>query len=280
MIRLTGTRTRGPRGREWARSIEVVALLLLATPFPRAAAEAADIAAFYRVTWAGLPAGEIRLSFHQNGSDYRDDIAIASQGLAHWLTKFRADAFAEGRLAIEGTALPSRYDARYDLRKRHDSRVTLQYVERDGGLIAERGAADTSRKPPLAEPYRRNTLDPLSALAVVRHELRLNRVADRQSVVPAFDGARRFDIAVTRHRLELAGPFDPAAAHAPSHRRLQRGSGRGRRCDSAPRPVDIAFTDDDALLPVSLKVSIGYLPLEVRLDHVCDSFQTCARGAR
>ncbi len=280
MIRLTGTRTRGPRGREWARSIGVVALLLLATPFPRAAAEAADIAAFYRVTWAGLPAGEIRLSFHQNGSDYRDDIAIASQGLAHWLTKFRADAFAEGRLAIEGTALPSRYDARYDLRKRHDSRVTLQYVERDGGLIAERGAADTSRKPPLAEPYRRNTLDPLSALAVVRHELRLNRVADRQSVVPAFDGARRFDIAVTviasssqDHLIRLRLTLHPIAG-------FKGEAGEDGDADSAPRPVDIAFTDDDALLPVSLKVSIGYLPLEVRLDHVCDSFQTCARGAR
>jgi len=247
-------------------------------PFLAIAAEADEIAAAYRASWAGLPAGEIRLSFHRSGSDYRDEIEVASKGLPRLLTKFRADAFAEGRLAIEGTAMPSQYDARYDLRKRRNSRINLRYVEHDDGLIAERDAADTSRKPPLAESFRRNALDPLSALAVIRHELQVHRATNRQFILPVFDGARRFDVAVNvissstkDHLIRLRLTLHPIAG-------FKGESSEDEDPDSAPRPVDVALTDDEALLPVSLRVSIWYLPLEVRLDHLCDSFEKCANG--
>jgi hypothetical protein len=262
------------------RVIDVIALLLLMTPVPGRAAEAQAIVAAYRATWAGLPAGEIRLSLRQSDGDYRDEIEIASTGLPHWLTKFRADAVAEGRLPTEGPALPSQYDARYDLRQRRDSRINLRYFEHDDALIAERGAADTSHKPLLAEGFRRNALDPLSALAVIRRELQIDRAADRQFIVPVFDGARRFDVAVkivasgSKDRLiRLRLTLHPIAG-------FHGESSEDGDPDSAARPVDVTLSDDAALLVVSLRVSIAYLPLEVRLDHLCDSFETCSNGAR
>ena len=255
--------------------------LLVAAQFCLGDAAAADeVAATYHATWAGIPAGDIRMSFRQDGSDYRNRIEIASRGLPRWLTKFWADATGEGRIAADGAATPSRYDARYDLRKRRDSRIDLRYVEQDGAVIAERGAEDTSHKPPLAAPFRRNTLDPLSALAAVRNELKARRGAGGPFVVPVFDGARRFDVAVTlissdkKDRLiRLRLTLHPVAG-------FKGESSEDGDPDSAPRPVDVAFSDDSALVPVSLRVSIAFLPLEVRLDKRCDSFETCPSGAR
>lgn len=285
-----------PRGRHYilerpaviqgARELRVVAnpivmaLLVLGQFFLGGAVAADEVAAAYHATWAGLPAGDIRLSFRQDGGDYRTEIEIASQGLARWLTRFRADAVGAGRIAADGAATPSQYDARYDLRKRRDSRIDLRYVEHDGAMTAERGAGDTSRKPLLAAPFRRNALDPLSALSAVRNELKAHRGDDRPFIVPVFDGARRFDVAVNliasdkKDRLiRLRLTLHPIAG-------FKGESSEDGDPDSAPRPVEAAFSDDAALVLVSLRVSIAFLPLEIRLDRRCDSFATCANGAR
>ena len=44
------------------------------------AARAEDLAAFYRATWAGLPAAEVRLNLGGTDSSYRDEIQIETQG--------------------------------------------------------------------------------------------------------------------------------------------------------------------------------------------------------
>jgi len=46
--------------------------------------------------------------------------------------------------------------------------------------------------------------------------------------------------------------------------------------DDAPRPMDVTFTNDAAVMPVSIRVSVAYLPLVVRFQHRCDSFAACA----
>ncbi|MGH7126828.1 MAG: hypothetical protein ACREFI_20800, partial [Stellaceae bacterium] len=45
--------------------------------------------------------------------------------------------------------------------------------------------------------------------------------------------------------------------------------------DSAPRPVDLTLSNDARLLPLSLRVRIGFLPVAVQLDHVCATFAAC-----
>src|SRR6202043_1805680 len=72
-------------------------------------------------------------------------------------------------------------------------RVSMHFVSQTGSTIAERGPDDTSRKPPLAEAFRKNSVDPLSALERIREALRTTGPG-RRFTVPVYDGARRFDI--------------------------------------------------------------------------------------
>ena len=46
--------------------------------------------------------------------------------------------------------------------------------------------------------------------------------------------------------------------------------------DNAPRPVDLMITDDARLLPLSIEVSVAYLPLVVELAKSCDSASACS----
>ncbi len=68
----------------------IAAGVLLATSMASSgAARAEEVAAFYRASWAGLPAAELRLGFGHGAGAYRDEIHIESKGLARWFTKFR-----------------------------------------------------------------------------------------------------------------------------------------------------------------------------------------------
>jgi len=133
---------------------------------------AAETAALYNAYWAGLPAGDIRLVLRDDPAGYRDEIAIRSEGLAWLFTKFRGTATAEGRLAPDRTPSPSHYEAHYDLRKARGKRQTMRFVSRASAVFADRGPDDTSQRPQLAEEFRKNVVDPLSALTAIRHELR------------------------------------------------------------------------------------------------------------
>jgi Protein of unknown function (DUF3108) len=259
------------------RVMALAGALLMMIVAPAGAASADEVIAFYRATWAGLPAAEMRLALSDGGSGYRDEIHIETKGLARLFTKFRGGAVAEGRLGDDGTAAPSRYDAQYDLRKRHDSRISMRFVGGHGAVVAERSPADTSHKPPLEEAYRRNVADPLSALASIRHVLRVTPPKPgRQFKIPVYDGSRRFDVAAKvvsvggeDNLVQVKLTLTPIAG-------FKGGSSDDGDPDDAPRPVDIAFTNDAALVPVLIRVSIAYLPLVVRFQHRCETFAACA----
>jgi hypothetical protein len=251
--------------------------LLVTVLAPGAGARAEEVAAFYRATWAGLPAAEMRLAFGDDGPGYRDEIHIETKGLAHLFTKFRGGAVAEGRLGDDGAAAPTRYDALYDLRKRHGSRISMRFVGGHGAVLAERTPDDTSHKPPIDEAFRRNVADPLSALASIRHALKVKPPKPGgQFKIPVYDGSRRFDIAAKivsvggdDNLVQVKLTLVPIAG-------FKGGSSDDGDPDDAPRPVDLSFTNDAALMPVSIRVSIAYLPLVVRFQHRCATFAACA----
>jgi hypothetical protein len=235
-------------------------------------AQADESAALYQVYWAGMPAGEIRLTLRDDPAGYRDEIEIRSTGLARLVTRFRGSATSEGRFAAERPPVPLRYDAVYDLRKLRDRHLSMQFAVRGAAIVADRGATDTSRKPPLAEPFRTGVLDPLSALTAIRDRLRRgNRGA---FAVPVYDGARRFDV---RARVEpqragdrvlhLTLTLAPIAG-------FKGGSGEGDP-DDAPRPVALTISDDQRLMPLAMTVSLYYLPLVVELRRWCGGAAPC-----
>jgi hypothetical protein len=242
------------------------------------AARAEHVVAFYRAYWAGLPAGQIRLELDDAGGSFRDTIAIDTSGLPRLVTHFHGGAEAVGRLAAGRAADPARYDARYDLRRRRDRRIGIRFVVRNGAAVADRSADDTSRKPPLAEKYRRGVVDPLTALECVRAAVAAHRTAAPRSrfSVPVYDGARRFDV---------IGRILPKSEHSPgllpvelSLRPIAGFKGESSEDgdpDDAPRPVSVMLSDDARLLPVSLSVRVFYLPLVVELDHICTAAAAC-----
>lgn len=236
-------------------------------------AKAEDLTALYRASWAAMPAGEIRLTLHDEPAAYRDDIAIRSEGLPRVLTHFRVAADSEGQLAPDRLPVPSHYDARYDLRKGRNKRLSMRFTGKAATLVAERGPDDTSKKPPLPEQFRSNVLDPLSALTAIRHAL---RQGNRGSFsIPVYDGARRFDVVAavqpkragdTTLRLELT--LRPIAG-------FKGETSEDGDPDTAPRPVALAISDDNRLMPLSMSVSLYYLPLVVDFSRWCSTASPC-----
>jgi len=252
-------------------------VLAAALLLPAARARADDIAAVYAAYWAGLPAGEIRLMLHEADAAYRHKIEIRTTGLPALLSKFRATAIAEGRLDAGRPAEPSHYDATYDLRKRRDRRVSMKFVARAGTVVAERGPDDTSGKPPLAEKFRSNAVDPLSAFERVRGALRApRRAADGSFTVPVYDGARRFDILgrILPKKDAVDGTLRAELTLRPIAGFKGETSEDGDP-DTAPRKVDLLVTDDGRMVPLSITVPVFFMPLVVQFVHFCASAETC-----
>jgi hypothetical protein len=241
-------------------------------------ARAADLVAAYTAYWAGLPAAQIRLEISDTAASYRDRIEIRSGGLPRLFTHFRGTAAASGTIDPGRAPYPARYDALYDLRKRRGSHIGIRFVARDGAVVAERAADDTSRKPPLAEKYRRDIVDPLTAFERIRAAILACRAAPNATfAVPVYDGARRFDI---------LGHILPKDRQTPGVLRVELSlrpiagfkgeSSDDGDPDNAPRPVALTLTDDPRLLPVSIAVRVFYLPLVVQLDRVCPDAKSCS----
>jgi Protein of unknown function (DUF3108) len=251
----------------------VIALIAGMPGSRRAAAE--DVVAVYAAYWAGMPAAHIRLTLRDSSPGYRDEIEIATEGLPYLFTRFHATALAEGRIVADRLAEPLRYFASYDLRKRRDRRVSMQFVRRSAGTLAERGPDDTSRKPPLAELFRNNAVDPLSALERIREALRATKPGG-SFTVPVYDGARRFD--VVGRMLPRNGCSD-GILHAELTLRPIAGfkgeTSEDGDPDDAPRKVELALTDDARMLPLSITVPVFFMPLVVQFQHLCAAPDAC-----
>lgn len=243
-------------------------LLLLAAP----AVHAEDAAACYDASWAGVPAAELRLAVHDGPDGYRNDIAIRTLGLARWATRFHGDATGTGRLVAEHLPAPQAFDAHYDLRKRKHRILSLRFIAEDGATVAERQPADTSRKPQLAEKFRRNVLDPLAILAAIRQ--RLKEHPDAGFTLPAYDGARRFDV-VTRAPPRREDGVIRLALTLHAIAGFKGESSDDGDPDDAPRPVDLTFSDDRRLMPLTMSVPLWYLPLTVTLTEWLKAGETC-----
>jgi Protein of unknown function (DUF3108) len=242
-----------------------------------ASARADDIVAVYAAYWAGIPAGEIHIRLHNGAAAYHDEIEIRTTGLPALITRLRGTGIAEGRLAADRPAEPSRYDAIYDLWKRRNSHISMRFVPRAGAVIAERGPDDTSRKPPLPEKFRSNAVDPVTAFERVRDALRApRRSADGSFAVPVYDGARRFDI--LGHILPKKDASEGTLRVELTLRAIAGFKGESSEDgdpDDAPRKVDLLVADDSRMMPLSLTVPVFFMPLVVQFMHYCGSAQIC-----
>jgi hypothetical protein len=149
----------------------------------------------------------------------------------------------------------------------------MGFVARGGAVIAERLPGDTSRKPVLAEQFRRNVIDPISAIIAVEGAVRRGETA---FTVPVYDGARRFD---TVGYLLPRDPSEPGIHLALTLKAIAGFKGESSDDpdpDDAPRPVKLVLSDDTQLTPLLLSFPIYYVPLEVTLVRVCAGEASCA----
>ena len=269
MVANRATRLQGLRSRLWY-SLSLIAILLGLAP---RLALADETAAVYRVYWAGLPAGDIKLTLRDDPAGYRDEIQIRTEGLPRLVTKFSGSAASGGRLVADRLPQPGYYDAHYDLRKSKKKRLSMRFVSRAGALVADRGPDDTSSKPPLAENFRQTVVDPLSALTAIRDALRSGK--HDAFTVPVYDGARRFDVKARvlpkkagDHGLHLELTLAPIAG-------FKGETSEDGDPDAAPRPVDLMLSDDGRLMPLSMSVLLYYVPLAVQLTKWCAAGQPC-----
>ncbi len=255
-----------PTGANLLRLLVVVVASFIAA----AAARADDAVLLYRVTWGGLPAAHIRVVGHATANTYRLEINIASEGLPQLVTHFRATAVVDGRLTAGQPPLPTQVAAHNDLRKKKDGKLRMNFVTRGGEIIAERGAADDSHQKLLTEQFRRNVIDPLSAIMAIQAAVRRG---DTAFTIPVYDGTRRFD---TVGRVLPRDPHEPGIHLAITLKAMAgfKGGGEGDP-DDAPRPVSLTLSDDPRLLPVAMSVPIWFLPLDVSLARSCESNVPC-----
>jgi hypothetical protein len=111
---------------------------------------------------------------------------------------------------------------------------------------------------------------------VIRERLLRNQAkAGDRFTLPIFDNERRFDMNVT-----------VVSMHGPDHRvhvhlDLRAVAGfkdktpADRDPEDAPRPIELTFSDDVRMLPLSMEVTVAWLPLVVRFDHLCADAAHC-----
>ena len=245
---------------------------MLAAP----AARAENVAAYYEATWASLPAATMVLSIERDGARYHGIMRVETVGLPRWILHFRTKVESDGTFATDGTALPAHYNVDYDLRKYKNQRIRVNFVMRDGKLVAERTHDDSSNKPPLAEKYRTGIVDPMSAFAAIREFAGRHALKPGDTdTIPVFDDVRRYDakLAVTKTEavtkltdlhidlLPIAGFNDIKA---------EKG-----HAEDAARPLDVTFRDDDKRFPTKLVIDIGLIPLVIRFQHFCADVAHC-----
>jgi hypothetical protein len=245
------------------------------------AARASAVTAYYEATWASLPAATMTLTVDRDSDHYRDALHIETVGIPRWLLHFRTGVESDGLFGPDGKARPAHYNVDYDLRRFHDQRIRMIFVDRDGAMVGERTYDDSSDKPPLPEKYRRGVIDPMSAFAVIRHHLRgRTMVVGDQFTIPAFDDVRRYDIKVTvvsvdtlDRLVHLHLDLLPIAGFKDKH-------ADGGDPEDAPRPMELTFRNDANLLPVRMEVAVGWLPLIVRFRYLCADAQHCEAPAK
>ena len=153
----------------------------------------------------------------------------------------------------------------------------MLFVRRSGGTVAERGPDDTSRKPPLAEAFRKNSVDPLSALERIREALRRAGPGGKFTI-PVYDGARRFDI--VGETMPRSNPTDGTLRAELTLRPIAGFRGETSEDgdpDAAPRKVELTVTDDAKLLPLSITVPVFFMPLVIRFEELCPTARTCSK---
>ena len=142
------------------------------------------------------------------------------------------------------------------------------------GSLAEEGPENTSADPLLPEQFRRDVIDPLSCITVIRRLVR-ERSIDRARgfAIAVYDGKRRFDVDGSVAAVETLR-WGRSKVEAITLRLMLRpvagfdGEGDdGYKPDANTREVLVTVTNDARAIPLRMSVPIAYVPAVISLDR-------------
>lgn len=249
------------------------------------------------MTMAGVTAGSIKLSIHDQEDQTVSKLAMKSQGLFKLLTGYKSKATARSTSGPDwAPSMPLLYESTYETNS-GERRVEIHYDDETGEVDAvgywKRGEPRETKVP---EALQSATVDPLTAMVRFRQWIRALRstgevqkvaVADspRQAqILEVFDGRRRYRLMIEfLERVEV----DYADGSVPALRfkvDLEALAGFGKNdmlanwsSEDAQRWIEVLVMDSDDPIPISMSTVGGSLKTTVSLRKVCTGEEDCEK---
>lgn len=145
----------------------------------------------------GFTLGKMDIDATISGDEYRVAANLETQGLVNALWRSQIQATASGKLTPK-TFTPSLYDSLSAGRGDKKQQVSLSYEDGNPHLFAEPLYSTTGYE--VKPEDARNTLDPLSAVALIASGVGAREGNPCALTAPIFDGRRRYNIEMTKVR--------------------------------------------------------------------------------
>jgi hypothetical protein len=238
------------------------------------ASHAKQLEADYVITWLGLPVYSGKFAITWNGERYRMRFRAEAEGVVRLAANTTIDWETSGRLA-QGRVLPERF-AQANTFRRQTRRITLAYAAQGAPAVSVVPPESPGKRPPVPEPLKAGTLDPLSAIfAAIAVPLDAKSCGYSAKV---FEGLRRTDVRLDHTGAERtpagrATGLDRQAFVCLLHaKRLAGYEEKHFRQNPEPLPpatLWVAKHEGAGLwLPAQLRFESAYGPIYARLTRV------------
>lgn len=145
-----------------------------------------------RVSFISL--GKMDLSQQFQNGNYKAVSRLETGGIVNLFWKSKIEAKSNGDLE-RGHVQPAVYDSFSINHHNKKQQVSLTYGRNTPPMLFANPPYKT-KKYPVTDEQKRNTLDPVSALVFMTRGLSASRSNPCGTVAPVFDGARRYDVAL------------------------------------------------------------------------------------
>jgi hypothetical protein len=181
-----------------------LALTLLAFAFAPTASAAQDPPSTVRIVYGlrigFLPLGKMDLTQQMHAGDYKADSHLETAGLINLFWKSKIEAHSKGAVERDRLA-PAVYDSRSVNHSDKNQRVSLTYGRNTLPVLFASPPYKT-KKYPVSDEQKKNTLDPVSALVLMTTGLSASAQNPCGTKAPVFDGARRYDVVLDYKKTE------------------------------------------------------------------------------
>jgi hypothetical protein len=236
----------------------------------------------YKASWGGISVGDMSWFLETKEAAYRSTFSLHSKGLFDKLFRLYADGESKGALVKN---LPKVLT--YAMKNIRGKRERLEGWLLDPKNKTEVKALNPSDENRFSPDLRKNTLDPLAAIAKLRQFVKnaretqkLESIAGEQ--MPVYDGRRRFDLTVQTPREDdikvnkknykvLAAEMDVKPIAGIKDEDMDAWS---------KTKITFYFTDDGLYVPVKAVVASPLSSAIITLSGGCAGPQPCAPESR